>query len=75
MRCLSFAGCPGIIKGVEVSTHHFTGNFPPRCSLQAACLEYNPPARKGDRIGLAATPEEMEEVSKLSSQVCFAYII
>ena len=28
--------CPGIIEAVEVDTAHFKGNYPARCSLQAA---------------------------------------
>jgi allantoicase len=29
-------GCPGTIRKVEVDTSHFKGNYPDRCSLQAA---------------------------------------
>jgi len=29
-------GAPGIVERVEVDTRHFKGNFPDRCSLQAA---------------------------------------
>ena len=29
---------PGKIKGVDIDTSHFTGNFPPAASLEAACL-------------------------------------
>ena len=28
--------CPGIVEAVEVDTAHFKGNYPARCSLQAA---------------------------------------
>ena len=29
-------GAPGIIEAVDVDTAHFKGNFPDRCSIQAA---------------------------------------
>ncbi|WP_296654394.1 allantoicase [Paraburkholderia sp.] len=29
---------PGIIKKIEVDTAHFKGNYPDRCSVQAACV-------------------------------------
>ena len=31
-------GIPGVIKGVDVDTSFFTGNYPPRISIQAATL-------------------------------------
>ena len=33
------SGVPGIIHGVDVDTSYFTGNFAPRFSMQAACLD------------------------------------
>ena len=35
--CIS--GVPGIIHGIDVDTSYFTGNYAPRCSIQAACVE------------------------------------
>ncbi len=32
-------GAPGIVEKVEVDTAHFKGNYPDRCSLQAALVE------------------------------------
>jgi allantoicase len=29
-------GLPGVIKGLDIDTSHFTGNFPPAASIQAA---------------------------------------
>ncbi|MEM7073045.1 MAG: allantoicase [Pseudomonadota bacterium] len=40
--CLIQLGAPGFIEGVEVDTRHFTGNYPPFCSLQA-CMQSEPP--------------------------------
>ncbi len=34
--CILALGIPGIVKRIEVDTAHFKGNFPDRCSLQAA---------------------------------------
>jgi allantoicase len=36
--CLIALACPGVIESVEVDTAHFKGNYPARCSLQAAAL-------------------------------------
>lgn len=37
--CILQLGAPGCIERVEVDTAHFKGNFPARCSLQAARLD------------------------------------
>ena len=34
-HCVVRLGCPGIIRGVEIDTRHFTGNYPPAASLEA----------------------------------------
>jgi allantoicase len=34
--------CPGVIKGVEIDSSHFTGNFPPAVMLEACCAEIEP---------------------------------
>jgi allantoicase len=36
--CLIALARPGVIEAVEVDTAHFKGNYPDRCSLQAACV-------------------------------------
>lgn len=36
--CIIKLGIPGIIKGVDLDTAFFTGNFTPRVSIQAARL-------------------------------------
>ncbi len=35
-------GCSGIVHGVIVDTAHFTGNYPPEISLEAACADGYP---------------------------------
>ncbi len=34
--------CPGVVKGVEIDTSHFTGNFPPAASLEACRVGIDP---------------------------------
>jgi len=34
--CVIRLGIPGVIRGVDVDTNHFIGNFPERCSLEAS---------------------------------------
>jgi allantoicase len=36
--CIIALARPGVIHGVEVDTAHFKGNYPDRCSLQAAAV-------------------------------------
>jgi allantoicase len=35
-------GVPGIVAGVVIDTAHFTGNYPPRASLEGAAVENHP---------------------------------
>lgn len=37
--CIIALAYPGIIKKIEVDTCHFKGNYPDRCSIQAAYME------------------------------------
>ena len=34
--------CPGVIRGVEIDTRHFTGNFPPAAMLEACRVDIEP---------------------------------
>ena len=36
--CIVKLGIPGVIKALDVDTSYFTGNFPPKVSVQAVCL-------------------------------------
>lgn len=40
--CIIKLGLPGIIKGVDIDTSHFTCNYPPAASLDAYCAEAEP---------------------------------
>ncbi|XP_030410063.1 probable allantoicase [Gopherus evgoodei] len=68
--CIIQLGVPGIVHGFEVNTSFFAGNSAPRISIQAACLmqvdlpEFWP---RGDRIGTAASDEELKAVKKMKS--------
>lgn len=35
-------GLRGIIRGLDIDTNHFTGNHPPKASVEACCIEGNP---------------------------------
>ncbi|MBS0583655.1 MAG: allantoicase [Proteobacteria bacterium] len=37
--CLIALAAPGVIEKIDVDTAHFKGNYPDRCSIQAACVE------------------------------------
>ncbi len=40
--CVVRLGLPGIIKGVDIDTSHFTGNYPPEASIEACACENDP---------------------------------
>ncbi|MHA1536479.1 MAG: allantoicase [Alphaproteobacteria bacterium] len=42
--CVVRLGLPGIIKGVDIDTSHFTGNYPPQASIEACSCEDDPGA-------------------------------
>ena len=39
-------GKPGIINKLEIDTHHFKGNYPHQCSIQASLIKGKPAAKK-----------------------------
>ncbi len=41
-HCIVRLGLPGTIKGVDIDTRHFTGNYPPAASLDACRCEGDP---------------------------------
>ena len=40
--CVVRLGLPGIIKGIDIDTSHFTGNYPPEASIEACACENDP---------------------------------
>ena len=47
-------GAPGIVAGVVVDTAFFTGNYPPRASVDGAAIEGHPLGRRAGQGRLAA---------------------
>jgi allantoicase len=41
--CIVQLARPGVLKGIDIDTSHFTGNYPSAASLEAAHLGENPP--------------------------------
>jgi allantoicase len=37
--CIIRLGLPGVVRGVEVDTNHFRGNFPEACSIDACAID------------------------------------
>lgn len=80
--CIIKMAFPGRIMGIDVDTSHFTGNYVPRCSIQAATLNDNDEASgilqwltvararapKGDKMGSKATEEELSHVERVGSE-------
>nr|XP_054765821.1 allantoicase-like [Lytechinus pictus] len=67
--CIIKLGIPGVIRGVDANTRHFTGNYTPRISIQAACL--TPDVEFPDRssaMGSKANEEQFEEMRKLQTE-------
>ena len=52
--CIVRLGAKGIIRGVDIDTSHFTGNFPPAASLEACVSEKAPDDRTTWREILSA---------------------
>ncbi|XP_071372709.1 allantoicase [Centroberyx affinis] len=67
--CVVQLGVGGLILGLDVDTSFFTGNHPPRVSVQAACLDAPPSlSLEGDRTGMAASDSQLAAVAKLCSE-------
>jgi len=64
-------GIPGVIHGFNIETTHFTGNYPPKCSIQAAILtpeqEVKLPIRRS-HIGNEAYLDQMVIANSLHSE-------
>ncbi|KAJ8009381.1 hypothetical protein DPEC_G00088300 [Dallia pectoralis] len=67
--CIIQLGVPGIIRGLDVDTSFFTGNYSPSISVQAACLDEAPTLTlEGDRTGMAASETQFQAVARLHSE-------
>ena len=47
-HCIVKLGTPGIVRGVDIDTRFFTGNFPPAASLDACCCDDDIPGSDVD---------------------------
>ncbi|XP_028652741.1 allantoicase [Erpetoichthys calabaricus] len=69
--CIIQLGVPGVIRGFDVDTSFFTGNYAPHISIQAVCLQQDVikelPLR-GDKMGTAASEEEYQCIKKMCSE-------
>ena len=41
-HCIVRLALPGVVKGVDIDTSHFTGNFPPAASIDACLVDSDP---------------------------------
>lgn len=46
--CVIRLGVPGVIRGLDIDTSHFTGNFPPEASVEACISEMEVPDDSAD---------------------------
>jgi len=49
--CIIRLGLPGIVRGVNVDTSFFRGNYPPRCSIDACDVPGNPTGEELAALG------------------------
>jgi allantoicase len=54
-HCIIRLGQPGVIRGVDIDTSHFTGNFPPAASIDACVSDEDIPGEDGWTEIVAAT--------------------
>eukprot|EP00301_Raphidiophrys_heterophryoidea_P019772 c4626_g1_i1.p1 GENE.c4626_g1_i1~~c4626_g1_i1.p1 ORF type:complete len:389 (-),score=87.18 c4626_g1_i1:212-1378(-) len=76
--CIVKLGLPGLIRGFEVDTSFFTGNFAPAVSIQAIALDPAPTLSSGrstdpecvtpGEMGSCATEAEFQAISALKSE-------
>ncbi|PFX30330.1 Allantoicase [Stylophora pistillata] len=68
--CIIKLGIPGVIHGLDIDTSHFTGNYPPKASVQAACLENDSvifPQRKS-MMGSAASADWVKKIAQITQK-------
>lgn len=47
-HCVMKLGMPGIVRGLDIDTSHFTGNFPPHASVDACVSDEENPGHDAD---------------------------
>ncbi|XP_022916131.2 allantoicase-like [Onthophagus taurus] len=67
--CVIKLGLPGVIRGVEVDTAFFTGNYAPQFSVQAANLTLEEvkkfPSRPLNSIGTECSQKHLDQINQL----------
>ncbi|MCA8374986.1 allantoicase [Burkholderia multivorans] len=53
--CIVKLARPGVIKGVDIDTSHFTGNFPPAASIEAAYVADGAPTHATEWVEIVAS--------------------
>ncbi|KAK8731582.1 hypothetical protein OTU49_007379, partial [Cherax quadricarinatus] len=69
--CIIKLGVAGVVAGVDVDTSHFTGNYVPQVSLQAAVLTPAEEALIPERqsvMGNEASDHDLQQVARLHSE-------
>ena len=74
--CIIELKAPGIIKGVDVDTRHFTGNHPPHISIDATFSENNP---TGETVWSELVPKseinpDCHNFIEVLSEECFSHL-
>lgn len=66
--CIIKLGIPGVIHGLDIDTSHFTGNYPPKASVQAACLENDSVIfpQRNSMMGSAASADWVKRISHIT---------
>ena len=60
--CVIQFGVPGMIRGFDIDTSYFTGNYPPQASIEACVSDEENPQE-----GLGGNPAENRSVRRLTS--------
>lgn len=56
-HCIVRLGLPGIIKGIDIDTTHFTGNFPPAASIDACVSDAETPGDEAEWTEIVAATD------------------
>lgn len=74
--CIVQLGAPGTIRGVEIDTRHFTGNYPPQASVEG-CLSTQAPSEASQWTQLLAPVPltgNQRHFFTISSQSAFSHL-
>ena len=63
--CVVKLGIPGVVRGLDIDTSHFTGNFPPQASIDACISQDEVPADGADWFELLQKVELQGDAHQL----------